>query len=49
MLPAPSRRRAWPTAAVCLLLIAANVAVFGPVLWFDFIHYDDPLYVTTNP
>jgi tetratricopeptide (TPR) repeat protein len=48
MLAAPSRRRAGPTA-VCLLLIAANLAVFAPVLSFDFIHYDDPLYVTTNP
>ncbi len=34
---------------ICLLLIAANVAVYGRVLSFDFVHYDDPLYVTTNP
>jgi tetratricopeptide (TPR) repeat protein len=38
-----------PTAVACLLLIAANVAVFAPVLSFDFIQYDDPLYVMTNP
>jgi tetratricopeptide (TPR) repeat protein len=41
------RRRAW--LLVCLLLVAANAAVFAPVLSFDFIHYDDPLYVTANP
>ena len=34
---------------VCLLLIAADVAVFARVLGFDFVHYDDPLYVITNP
>ena len=34
---------------VCALLIAANVAVFARVPAFDFIQYDDPLYVTTNP
>ncbi len=32
-----------------LLLVAATVVVYGQVLRFDFVGYDDPRYVTGNP
>lgn len=35
--------------AIIVLLIAANVAVFGRVATFDFVNYDDPKYVVENP
>lgn len=35
-------------AIVCLLLIAATLAVYLQILRFDFINYDDPDYVTGN-
>ena len=39
----------FPTApALCLLLIAATIAVYVPVLRHDFIDYDDDVYVTDN-
>ena len=34
---------------VCELLIIAALIVFGQVYSFDFIIYDDELYVTKNP
>ena len=34
---------------ICALLPAITLAVFWPVLHADFVHYDDPQYVTTNP
>ncbi len=34
---------------VCLLLAAVTLAVFWPATGFDFVNYDDPLYVTDNP
>ncbi len=33
---------------LCLILIAATTAVFGQVISFDFVHYDDNAYVTDN-
>jgi tetratricopeptide (TPR) repeat protein len=33
---------------ICLLLVAAILAAFWPVLDCDFISYDDPFYVTSN-
>ncbi len=42
---APPRR----TLLLGVLLVAACVAVYAPVRQFDFIEYDDSVYVTTNP
>ena len=39
--------RAW-TLTVCLLLAAATVAVYAPVIGHDFVSYDDDTYVTSN-
>jgi len=37
-----------PELWICLLLAAATLLVYWPVKDFDFISYDDPLYVTDN-
>ena len=34
---------------ICALLPVLTLAAFWPVLSAEFIHYDDPQYVTTNP
>lgn len=31
------------------VLILVTLAVFSPVLWFDFVDFDDPVYVLQNP
>lgn len=33
---------------ICLLLIVAVFGTYGQVLYFDFVSYDDPDYVTAN-
>jgi Flp pilus assembly protein TadD len=40
-----------PAAAffICLLLVAATLAVYWPVTGSDFLNYDDPDYFTSNP
>ncbi|MHC4281248.1 MAG: hypothetical protein ACYSUJ_14015, partial [Planctomycetota bacterium] len=42
-------RRQFPTLLLCLLLVAAVLAVYWQVWSYDFINLDDPLYVTENP
>lgn len=42
-------RPALPTWLVGVLLVAGTFAVFGRSLGYDFVNYDDPLYVTNNP
>jgi tetratricopeptide (TPR) repeat protein len=37
-----------PVWLVAALLAAITAAVFWPVLGFDFVNYDDPMYVTEN-
>jgi Flp pilus assembly protein TadD len=37
------------TLAVLIFLTALTLATFGPVVFHDFINYDDPVYVTANP
>src|SRR5258706_15801689 len=37
------------TILICVLLAAATLASFWPVIHADFINYDDPDYVTENP
>ncbi len=32
-----------------LILVAATLAVYWPVQSFDFVNFDDPLYITRNP
>jgi tetratricopeptide (TPR) repeat protein len=34
---------------ICLVLALGSLAVYGPVVGYDFINYDDPIYVTENP
>jgi tetratricopeptide (TPR) repeat protein len=34
---------------ICLLLVAATLAVYGQTAHFDFVHFDDDRYVTDNP
>ena len=41
--------QAWPTAVICLGLVAIIWIVFGQTLGFDFINYDDNLYVYQEP
>ena len=33
---------------ICLLLVVATVAVYGQVVGFEFVSYDDPDFVTDN-
>ncbi|MBL8792646.1 MAG: tetratricopeptide repeat protein [Planctomycetia bacterium] len=44
--PQPSSRS---TLLACLLLAAATLLVFAPVLRCGFVNFDDDLYVTNNP
>jgi len=37
------------TLAICVLLVALVVAIYGQTVTFDFVLYDDPDYVTRNP
>ena len=34
---------------ICLSLVIATAVVYGQVITFDFINFDDPSYVTENP
>ena len=34
---------------ICLVLTLATIAVFGQVCTYDFVNYDDPVYVYENP
>jgi len=36
-------------AALAVGIVAATAAVFAPVLGYDWLNYDDPIYVTDNP
>src|SRR5581483_3921596 len=38
----------WKTAAIGVGLVVLTWCVFGQVLWFDFVGYDDALYVADN-
>ena len=33
---------------VCGAILAVTIGVYGQVVGYDFINYDDPLYVTDN-
>ena len=46
--PAPGASCAVPPWTVALLLVALVVLVYGQVGGFDFVNYDDTLYVTDN-
>jgi protein O-mannosyl-transferase len=35
-------------ASVCVFLMAATLVVFWPLTGYDFINYDDPVFVTSN-
>ena len=39
----------WVSLFICLLLALAVWAVFGQTLHYEFVNYDDPVYVTANP
>jgi len=38
----------WRTAALCLLLAAATLAAYGSFAGFEFVNWDDPVYVSEN-
>jgi len=46
--PAPDQARR-TTLWLALLMLAATSAVFWPVSEFEFLNYDDPEYITSNP
>lgn len=50
-LGADSRRAAWwfPEALFLTLLVLGTVYCYAPVRHFDFVHLDDPTYVSNNP
>ena len=48
-MPPAKPRPAWQTPAICLLLALAVLAVFGQTARFEFVGYDDQLYVFENP
>jgi tetratricopeptide (TPR) repeat protein len=39
----------WKAALCCLLLAGGILAVYWPVTSFEFINFDDPIYVARNP
>ncbi len=45
--PKPAGRW-WPDLWICLLLLAATLAVYSQVSHYDFVNYDDPEYVGEN-
>jgi protein O-mannosyl-transferase len=45
----PAAPQKWPARLICLFLLAAVMAVFWGALRCDFVNYDDPAYVTSNP
>jgi protein O-mannosyl-transferase len=44
-----SARRGRPALWVCLLLVLATLFTYARVCWSDFVNYDDPFFVTSNP
>ena len=46
--PKPAGRW-WPDLWICLLLLAATLAVYSQVRHYEFVNYDDPEYVGENP
>ena len=38
-----------PQLWVCLFIFFVTLAVYGQILRFDFVEYDDPEYVSENP
>ena len=47
--PRPQSARRWqPDFWICLLLLAATLAVYIQVRQYDFVNYDDPQYVGNN-
>jgi Flp pilus assembly protein TadD len=48
-LPAGQSHKHWLSMAVCLFLAVAVWAVFGQTRHFDFVNYDDDIYVYDNP
>jgi Flp pilus assembly protein TadD len=49
--PGPPGLARWAAhpAMLALLLVAATLAIYWPVVSFDFVHLDDPVYVSENP
>jgi tetratricopeptide (TPR) repeat protein len=43
------REQRWRVPAVCLVLAAITFAVFGQTAGFEFVNYDDNIYVYENP
>jgi tetratricopeptide (TPR) repeat protein len=45
----PQLTRKQLTAAICFVLAVGTLAVYCPVLWHQFLNYDDPDYILNNP
>jgi Flp pilus assembly protein TadD len=45
----PDTRKRLPAPWIGLLLAGLTFAVYAPVSQYEFVHYDDPAYVTANP
>jgi hypothetical protein len=46
---ATNRNRRWAVLGVCIFLAIITFAIFGQTARFDFVNYDDNLYVYKNP
>ncbi len=44
-----TRKEAWPAALICLALAAGTLLLYAPAFHYDFVNYDDQIYVTGNP
>ncbi len=44
----PASESRWAVAGICFLLVALVLAVFGKCIAFDFVNYDDRVFVTKN-
>lgn len=42
------RRRSWSSPVLGFSILTATLALYAPVRRFEFINYDDPLYITAN-
>lgn len=45
----PELTRKQLTAAICFVLAVVTLALYCPVLWHEFLNYDDPDYILNNP
>jgi protein O-mannosyl-transferase len=44
-----SQKDGWRVLAVCLVLGLGTIGLYAPAFTFNYVNYDDPLYVINNP